>query len=103
MAENETEKTSTTTEETIKNALSEWFASMANGEKSESNLTTTTDEAIQKVLDDGFASMTNGERSVNNLSIRDLLELKKQEKREKAEESGNVFGRVKIKNNSTRF
>lgn len=74
MAENETEKTST-----------------------------TTDEAIQNVLDDGFATMTNGERSVSNLSIRDLIELKKLQKRENAEESGNVFGRVKIKNNSTRF
>lgn len=63
----------------------------------------TVDQAIQDIVNDGFQSMTNGERSTTNLSIRDLLELKKQEQKEQAANKGRVFGKVKIKNNSARF
>ena len=63
----------------------------------------TPEQAIQDVMKDGFQSMTNGARSTTNLSIRDLLELKKEEKKEQAAESGRVFGKVSIKNNSARF
>lgn len=68
---------------------------------SEKNI--TPEQAIQDVINDGFQSMTNGERSVTNLSIRDLLALKKEQQKEEAAQSGNVFGKVSIKNNSARF
>lgn len=63
----------------------------------------TPEQAINDTLKDGFQSMTNGERSVTNLSIRDLLALKKEQQKEEAAQSGNVFGKVSIKNNSARF
>lgn len=63
----------------------------------------TPEQAIQDVINDGFQSMTNGERSTTNLSIRDLLELKKEEQKEEAAKNGRVFGKVSIKNNSARF
>ena len=63
----------------------------------------TPEQAINDTLKDGFQSMTNGERSVTNLSIRDLLALKKEQQKEEAAQSGNVFGKVRIKNNSARF
>lgn len=63
----------------------------------------TPEQAINDTLKDGFQSMTNGERSVTNLSIRDLIALKKEQQKEEAAQSGNVFGKVSIKNNSARF
>ncbi len=63
----------------------------------------TPEQAINDALKDGFQSMTNGERSVTNIPIRDLLALKHDQDKDAAAQSGNVFGKVSIKNNSARF